>query len=47
VEKEKFKDIGEIKPEEPQVPQVDLKTFAQRIKVLILGPRQDLSRHCE
>jgi hypothetical protein len=25
VEEEKFKDIGDIKPEEPQVPKVDLK----------------------
>jgi hypothetical protein len=25
VEEEKFEDIGEIKPEEPQVPEVDLK----------------------
>jgi hypothetical protein len=25
VEEEKFKDIGEIKPKEPQVPEVDLK----------------------
>jgi hypothetical protein len=27
VEEEKFEDIGEIKPEEPQVPEVDLKPF--------------------
>jgi hypothetical protein len=33
MEEEKFEDIGEIKPEEPLVPDVDLKPFAQRIKV--------------
>jgi hypothetical protein len=25
MEEERFEDIGEIKPEEPQVPEVDLK----------------------
>jgi hypothetical protein len=33
MEEEKFEDIGEIKPEEQLVPDVDLKHFAQRIKV--------------
>jgi hypothetical protein len=27
VEEEKFEDTGEIKPEEPQVPKLDLKSF--------------------
>jgi hypothetical protein len=30
VEEEKIEDIGEIKPEEPQVPEVDLKPLPKR-----------------
>jgi hypothetical protein len=37
VEEEKFEDLGEIKHEEPQVPEVDLKPL----------PRKDLSSHRE
>jgi hypothetical protein len=47
MEEEKFEDIWVIKPEKPQEPEVDLKTFAQRIIVQIFGPRQDLSSHSE
>jgi hypothetical protein len=36
VEKEKFEDIGDIKPEEPQVPEVDPKPFPKGLKYL--GP---------
>jgi hypothetical protein len=32
VEEEKFEDIGEIKPEEPQVPAVDLKPLPKGLK---------------
>jgi hypothetical protein len=45
VEKEKFEDIGEIKLEEPQVPEVDLKPFPKGLKYE--GPRKDLSSHRE
>jgi hypothetical protein len=38
VEKEKFKDIGEIKLEEPQVPKVDLKPLPKGLKYEFLGP---------
>jgi hypothetical protein len=38
VEKEKFEDIGEIKPEEPQVPEVDLKPLPKGLKYEFLGP---------
>jgi hypothetical protein len=38
VEEEKFEDIGEIKPEEPQVPEVDLKPLPKRLKYGFLGP---------
>jgi hypothetical protein len=38
VEKEKFENIGEIKPEEPQVPEVDLKPFPKGLKYEFLGP---------
>jgi hypothetical protein len=38
VEEEKFEDIGEIKPEEPQVPKVDLKTLPKGLKYEFLGP---------
>jgi hypothetical protein len=32
VEEEKFEDIGEIKPEEPQVPEVDLEPLPKGLK---------------
>jgi hypothetical protein len=38
VEEEKFEDIGEIKPEEPQVPEVDLKPLPKGLKYRFLGP---------
>jgi hypothetical protein len=38
VEEEKFEDIGEIKPEEPQVPKVDLKPLTKGLKYKFLGP---------
>jgi hypothetical protein len=38
VEEEKFEDIGEIKPEEPQVPEVDLKPLPKGLKYDFLGP---------
>jgi hypothetical protein len=38
VEEEKFKDIGEIRPEEPQVPEVDLKPLPKVLKYEFLGP---------
>jgi hypothetical protein len=38
VEEEKFEDKGEIKPEEPQVPEVDLKHFPKGLKYEFLGP---------
>jgi hypothetical protein len=38
VEEEKFEDIGEIKPEEPQVPEVDLKPLLKGLKYQFLGP---------
>jgi hypothetical protein len=47
VEEEKFEDIGEIKPEEPQMPEVDLKPLPKGLKYEFLGPIQDLSSHCE
>jgi hypothetical protein len=37
VEEEKFEDIGEIKPEEPQVPEVDLKPLPKGLKYEFLG----------
>jgi hypothetical protein len=37
VEEEKFEDIGEIKPGEPQVPQVDLKPLPKGLKYEFLG----------
>jgi hypothetical protein len=36
--RKKFEDIGEIKPEEPQVPEVDLKPLPTRLKYKFLGP---------
>jgi hypothetical protein len=38
VEEEKFEDIGEVKPEEPQVPEVDLKPLPKGLKYEFLGP---------
>jgi hypothetical protein len=38
VEKEKIEDIGEIKPEEPQVPEIDLKPLPKGLKYEFLGP---------
>jgi hypothetical protein len=38
VDEEKFKYIGEIKPEEPQVPEVDLKPLPKGLKYEFLGP---------
>jgi hypothetical protein len=38
VEEEKFEDIGEIKPEEPQVPEVDLKPLPKKLKYEFLSP---------
>jgi hypothetical protein len=35
---EKIEDIGEIKPEEPQVPEVDLKPLPKGLKYEFLGP---------
>jgi hypothetical protein len=38
VEEEKFEDIGEIKPEEPQVPEVGLKPLPKGLKYDFFGP---------
>jgi hypothetical protein len=38
VEEEGFEDIEEIKPEEPQVPEVDLKPLPNGLKYEFLGP---------
>jgi hypothetical protein len=38
VEEEKFEDIGKIKPEEPQVPEVDLKPLPKGLRYEFLGP---------
>jgi hypothetical protein len=38
VDEEKFEDIGEIKPNEPQVPEVDLKALPKGLKYKFLGP---------
>jgi hypothetical protein len=46
VEEEEFKDIRETKPEEPQVPEVDLKPLPKGLKYKFSGG-QDLSRHLE
>jgi hypothetical protein len=35
---EKFEDVGEIKPEEPEVPEVDLKPLPKGLKYEFLGP---------
>jgi hypothetical protein len=38
VEEEKFEDIGEIKPEEPQMHEVELKPLPKGLKYEFLGP---------
>jgi hypothetical protein len=38
VEEEKFEDIGDTKPEKPQVPKVDLKHLPKGLKYKFLGP---------
>jgi hypothetical protein len=38
MEEEKFEDIGDIKPEEPQVPEVDFKPLPKGLKYEFLGP---------
>jgi hypothetical protein len=38
VEEERFEDRGEMKPEEPQVPEVDLKPLPNGLKYKFLGP---------
>jgi hypothetical protein len=38
VEEERFEDIGDIKPEEPQVPEVDLKPLPKGLRYEFLGP---------
>jgi hypothetical protein len=38
VEEENFEDIGEIEPEEPQVPEVDLKPLPKGLKYEFWGP---------
>jgi hypothetical protein len=40
VEEQRFEDIGEIKPEEPQVPEVDLKPLPKRLNHEFLGPNK-------
>jgi hypothetical protein len=38
VEEDKFENIGDVKPEEPQVPKVDLKPLPKGLKYEFLGP---------
>jgi hypothetical protein len=38
VEEGKFEDIGEKKPDEPQLPEVDLKPLPKGLKYKFLGP---------
>jgi hypothetical protein len=38
VEEGKFENIGDIEPEEPQVPEVDLKPLSKGLKYEFLGP---------
>jgi hypothetical protein len=38
MEEEKFEDLGEIKPEEPQVPEVDLKPLPKGLKYEFFAP---------
>jgi hypothetical protein len=40
LEEDKFEDIGEIKHEEPQVPEVDLKPLPKGLKYEFLGPNK-------
>jgi hypothetical protein len=40
MKEEKFEDIGVIKPEEPQVPEVDLKPLPKGLKYVFLGPNK-------
>jgi hypothetical protein len=40
VEEEKIEDIGDIKPEEPQVPEVDLKPLPKGLKYEFLRPEK-------
>jgi hypothetical protein len=40
VEEEKFEDIGETKPDLPQVPDVDLKPLPKGLKYEFLGPNK-------
>jgi hypothetical protein len=40
VEEGKFDDIGEVKPEEPQAPEVDLKPLHKVLKYEFLGPEK-------
>jgi hypothetical protein len=40
MEEEKFENIGDIKPEEPQVPEVDLKPLPKGLKSEVLGPNK-------
>jgi hypothetical protein len=37
-EEERFEDIGEIKPKEPRVPEIDLKSLPKKLKYEFLGP---------
>jgi hypothetical protein len=43
VEEEKIEDIGDIKPKEPQVPEVDLKPLPKVLKYEFLGPDKTYS----
>jgi hypothetical protein len=47
LEEDKFEDIGEIKHEEPQVPEVDLKTLPKGLKYEFFWVGQDLFRDRE
>jgi hypothetical protein len=40
MEEEKFEDVGEFKPEEAQVPEVDLKSLPKGLKYECLGPNK-------
>jgi hypothetical protein len=40
VEEGKFEDVGEIKPEEPRAPEVDLKPLPKGLKFEFLGPEK-------
>jgi hypothetical protein len=43
LEEDKFEDMGEIKHEEPQVPEVDLKSLPKGLKYEFLGPNKTYS----